>query len=1168
MCGEQHEMSRTRSLFGASNQIHIESSDKTILVEKTCNHFDLRVNVDNTVFDPQPGGPQPITLIYDPNVFALDSNTGLQLRTQYPIGRDTNGVKLLYDPNSLEVDPASHALRCKLWVPGTGNLRGNPLQTDGPGLWLRYDPATLMMNVDGIGVRVAPVALTTLGTATVQQGLNVLAYKASVDYADDALLTNKPDLTLWARWTQLGDLATKSRVDWNLDVNNRPDLSVYELKGSLRALAYKDKVDYATDVINVPAGQDMSAYLTKTAANSTYISVTNVGDGLAYQNNMLQVSNLDYNTLVNLPNLAVYQTTAATAANYQPLHGVLTALSQTSPTLVSCTVNDLTPQGNAMYNLGTAGLTFLNVYTQNIQAGNLRALAFKVQADYGTDLINKPTLGSLAAKNAVDYATADVVNKPTLGALASKTAVDYNTSDVINKPTLGALAAKGAVDYATADVVNKPDLSVYLTSATAASTYQPTIAAGTGLTKTGNSLSVNAAQSQITSLGTLTGLTVGGSIVTNGAGGQLQMIGSTSGSVTHKVPASFTSYTLTWPSAIASVVGSALVTSTTGTMSWADLSVYQRTLTVSAPLALASNVLSLGSIDYAGTTIINKPTLGALAAKAAVDYNTTDILNKPTLGALAAKAAVDYNTTDIINKPTLGALAAKSAVDYSSTDIINKPTLPTPASSGLGINVDGSNKINLTATSRSWPSTAYTNQTLPLVQMTADNNPQTYSYAAPASGAPANPITFTCFCNTQTGGQGGVTNPNSAYMAFNDTSTWGWVGGAYNSATGLPVAPVTTTNLGSGDFLVLTMSVPATAASITLTNYNGANAASNLSFKVGGCATAVTSPSAAISTTWTSLATGTTSGTIPCLVSLSNMSCTSYLVQITQVSNSANQFKVDTITFNGASYTLAPPSSTVPLVTQPVLQTAQIAGTVYSDSSNAINLAPATGTALKLWVGGTSIGDDTSSGESAFELGSGRKADGVAYMDLHASASSDYDARVLRYAGYNGDFTVTNNGTGNVNLVSGTHMYVGTGGNCVFGPQTDNRTYLGMSGNRWITVYSINGVTSTSDENQKQDMQPLTAGLDFVKKLRPITYRFKTGDGKTRMGLGARQTKQTMDALDMTNYGLVEDTGDLWGMNYSELVAPLINAVQELSQQVADLQTRLTAVEAKVANKK
>lgn len=126
----------------------------------------------------------------------------------------------------------------------------------------------------------------------------------------------------------------------------------------------------------------------------------------------------------------------------------------------------------------------------------LGSLATASAVDWATQVVSKPVLGALAAKAAVDYATGDVINKPTLGSLAAKSTVDY-TTEVTSKPTLGALASKSTVDYNT-EVINKPVAG-------------ETVLAGTGLTKTGNTLSVNAAQPGITSLGTLSSLALGGS---------------------------------------------------------------------------------------------------------------------------------------------------------------------------------------------------------------------------------------------------------------------------------------------------------------------------------------------------------------------------------------------------------------------------------------------------------------------------------------------------------------------------------------------------------------------------------------------------------------------------------------------------------------------------------
>ena len=67
---------------------------------------------------------------------------------------------------------------------------------------------------------------------------------------------------------------------------------------------------------------------------------------------------------------------------------------------------------------------------------------------------------------------------------------------------------------------------------------------------------------------------------------------------------------------------------------------------------------------------------------------------------------------------------------------------------------------------------------------------------------------------------------------------------------------------------------------------------------------------------------------------------------------------------------------------------------------------------------GTSLtsGSGVSTGDCRFELGANRSASGNAYMDFHATAGTDYEARVLRGSGTNGVLTIENLGTGGMSF--------------------------------------------------------------------------------------------------------------------------------------------------------
>jgi hypothetical protein len=57
-------------------------------------------------------------------------------------------------------------------------------------------------------------------------------------------------------------------------------------------------------------------------------------------------------------------------------------------------------------------------------------------------------------------------------------------------------------------------------------------------------------------------------------------------------------------------------------------------------------------------------------------------------------------------------------------------------------------------------------------------------------------------------------------------------------------------------------------------------------------------------------------------------------------------------------------------------------------------------------------GSNTSTGDVTIELGGNRTGSGNAYIDFHSVASTDFEARILRGTGANGDFALSNTGTG------------------------------------------------------------------------------------------------------------------------------------------------------------
>lgn len=70
-------------------------------------------------------------------------------------------------------------------------------------------------------------------------------------------------------------------------------------------------------------------------------------------------------------------------------------------------------------------------------------------------------------------------------------------------------------------------------------------------------------------------------------------------------------------------------------------------------------------------------------------------------------------------------------------------------------------------------------------------------------------------------------------------------------------------------------------------------------------------------------------------------------------------------------------------------------------------------------VGPGGAGGLTTIGSGSIEIGSGRTADGVAFIDLHGTTGTDYDGRLIRNTGVNGSLQLINNGTGGISISSG-----------------------------------------------------------------------------------------------------------------------------------------------------
>ena len=100
-----------------------------------------------------------------------------------------------------------------------------------------------------------------------------------------------------------------------------------------------------------------------------------------------------------------------------------------------------------------------------------------------------------------------------------------------------------------------------------------------------------------------------------------------------------------------------------------------------------------------------------------------------------------------------------------------------------------------------------------------------------------------------------------------------------------------------------------------------------------------------------------------------------------------------------------------------------------------------------------------------------------------------------------------------------------------------------------------------SDERVKRDITEITGGLDKLKDVRCVNYRFidDADDRPIRIGVIAQDLVGKVDeALSLgAGWGSVkEDDNEYYSVIYTELIPPLIKAVQELSDKVTALESK------------
>lgn len=187
-----------------------------------------------------------------------------------------------------------------------------------------------------------------------------------------------------------------------------------------------------------------------------------------------------------------------------------------------------------------------------------------------------------------------------------------------------------------------------------------------------------------------------------------------------------------------------------------------------------------------------------------------------------------------------------------------------------------------------------------------------------------------------------------------------------------------------------------------------------------------------------------------------------------------------------------------------------------------------------------------------------------------------------------GYYSLSNNTEGNNNTSFGynslTNNVTGSGNTC-FGANTnvvssdiENSTAIGFGatsnqsnqivlGNDSISTLKCNtSLSVTSDERYKTEITEDVPGIEFITRLRPVTYNLIRCMGVKRTGLIAQEVEKAASEIGYDFDGVLKplNDNDHYSLSYATFVVPLIKTVKEqqimiecLFRQIAELQSEI-----------
>jgi trimeric autotransporter adhesin len=121
-----------------------------------------------------------------------------------------------------------------------------------------------------------------------------------------------------------------------------------------------------------------------------------------------------------------------------------------------------------------------------------------------------------------------------------------------------------------------------------------------------------------------------------------------------------------------------------------------------------------------------------------------------------------------------------------------------------------------------------------------------------------------------------------------------------------------------------------------------------------------------------------------------------------------------------------------------------------------------------------------------------------------------------------------------------------------------NQVVLGNSSISKISA-EVTTITAISDRRRKKDITTSNLGLEFVLKLKPVSFRKTNEDETLRYGFIAQDVEEVLpESVKKNSNAIIEiDQDGIYHMGLDQIIAPLVAAIQSQQKQIDELRARL-----------